>query len=230
MSKIKFVFIDIDDTLFDFKRSEALSIRETLKALSIMPTDETVALYSKINKSLWEALERGEIERERLLTRRYELLFEALGVTRDAKEAQSIYEAKLSASYFYLDGAVELLSSLSGKYKVYLASNGTAKVQDGRIAISGISKYADGIFISERIGHNKPSREFFDACFASIDGFSRDGAIMIGDSLTSDILGGKNAGILTCLFNPLKKPCDGKIKADFEVGSLSEILPLLERL
>ena len=159
-----------------------------------------------------------------------ELLFEEIGVCADAKEAQRIYERQLSQTYYYLPGAEELLKSLVGKYKIYLASNGTAIVQDGRIALSGIGKYADDIFISEKIGYNKPSIGFFEGCFSKIESFEKEYAIIIGDSLSSDILGGINAGIKTCLFNPKGITVSENIKPDYEVRELSEIPTLLERL
>ena len=102
MSSIKFVFFDIDDTLFDFKRSEATALSETLTELGISPTEETVSLYSRINQGQWEALERGEVSRDVLLVRRYELLFESLGIARDPRKAQKIYEKRLIETYYYM--------------------------------------------------------------------------------------------------------------------------------
>ena len=227
---IKYLFFDIDDTLFDFKRSEKFALSRTLEAFGIEPSDEMISLYSRINRSQWEALERGEVTREVILFRRYELFFRELGVEADPKAAQKMYEKQLSQTYYYLPGAEALLEKLQGKYKIFLASNGTAIVQDGRIALSGIAKYADDIFISEKIGYNKPRREFFDICFERIEGFDKEYAIMIGDSLSSDILGGINAGIKTCLYNPHNLPARDDIKPDFEVKSLDEIPKLLERI
>ena len=227
---IKYLFLDIDDTIFDFKRSEAEALRGTLSELGIEPREETISLYSRINQSQWEALERGETTRDALLIRRYELLFEALGVSCDARSAQKIYERRLSQSYYFLAGAQDALSELFGKYKIYFASNGTAIVQDGRISLSGIDKFAEDIFISERIGHNKPSREFFEACFERIEGFRREEAIIVGDSLSSDILGGINAGIKTCLFNPKGKELTGNITPSYVIYELKELRTLLERI
>ena len=227
---IKYLFFDIDDTLFDFKRSEKVALSKTLLAFGIEPSEEMISLYSRINRSQWEALERGEVTREVILFRRYELFFKELGVEADPKAAQKMYEKQLSQTYYYLPGAEELLKKLQGKYKIFLASNGTAIVQDGRIALSGIAKYADDIFISEKIGYNKPRREFFDISFERIEDFDKEYAIMIGDSLSSDILGGINAGIKTCLDNPHNLPGRDDIKPDYEVSSLEEIPKLLERI
>lgn len=229
MSKIKHVFLDLDDTIFDFHKSEGVALSGMLQELGIEPTQETVDTYSKINRACWESLERGETTREKILTERFRLLFERLKNDADPFKAQRIYEGNLAREYHYVNGAEELISSLFGNYKLYLASNGTARVQDSRIANSGIAKYFDGIFISERIGHDKPSREFFEKCFSYIEDFSKDEAIIVGDSLTSDILGGINAGIKTCWYNPHRKPGRADISPDFEIKSLDELLDILRR-
>ena len=88
-----------------------------------------------------------------------------------------------------MPGAEQLLETLHGKYHLYICSNGSKKVQDSRIASSGIAKCFDGIFISEELGLNKPDKRYFEACFAQIPDFKRESSIMVGDSLTSDIKG-----------------------------------------
>jgi len=227
---INTVFLDLDDTIFDFRASEGKALSDMLQSLGVMPTKETLTLYNKINRGQWERLERGEATRDEILVRRFEILFEMLGVSLSPKEAQRIYEHNLSLEYIYIDGAEQLLCELSGKYRLYLASNGTAKVQDSRIARSGIAKYFDGIFISQRIGYDKPSREFFECCFKEIYGFSKETAIIVGDSLSSDILGGINAGIRTCRYNPEGKPSTADITPDYEIRHLSELPRLLESI
>ena len=230
MSEIKHIFLDLDDTIFDFHKSEGAALSEMLRQLEIEPTPEILARYSKINKSGWERLERGETTRDRILTERFEILFAELKKDADPRIAQRIYEGNLANEYHYIDGAEALLSSLFGKYKLYLASNGTARVQDSRIECSGIAKYFDGIFISERIGYDKPSREFFEKCFSLIPDFSRDETIIVGDSLTSDILGGINAGIKTCWYNPNSKTPRRDIIPNYEIKALDELVDLLRRI
>lgn len=229
---IKTVFLDLDDTIFDFRACERVAISKTLLAFSVDPTDEIVERYSEYNKLQWEALERGEITRDEVITRRFKLLFESLGMEVDPWQVQALYEHNLSMEHIFMTGAESLLSSLRalGKYKLYAATNGMEIVQRRRIRESGIDAYFDGFFISECIGCNKPSREFFERCFAEISGFDKSEAIIIGDSMTSDIKGGRDAGILTCLFNPRKKKISGDIIPDYEIESLDQIIPLLERL
>ena len=226
---IKTVFLDLDDTLLDFHRSEAVAISETLAGFGIEPTEAVKKRYSEINRSMWEQLELGNMTREEILVRRFELLFEELGLDIDGMEARRTYEWNLGSSYFYIDGAEALLSELSKKYHLYLMSNGTAAVQDRRIAASGIDKYFKGIFISEKVGYNKPSREFFDLCFKQIPDFSKDESIIIGDSLSSDIQGGINAGILTCHYNSRGEEKDG-IVPSYTIKALEELPLLLESI
>ena len=223
---IKTVFLDLDDTLLDFHRSEAVAISMTLSGFGIEPTEAVKKRYSEINRSMWEQLELGNLTREEILVRRFELLFEELGVDVDGMEARRRYEWNLGGSYFYMEGAEALLTELSAKYDLYLMSNGTAAVQDRRIAASGIAKYFKGIFISETIGYNKPSREFFDLCFAKIPDFDKTESIIIGDSLSSDIQGGINAGILTCHYNSRGEKKDG-ITPDYTINALEELPSLL---
>ena len=224
------VFLDLDDTLLDFKQAEAVALRKTLTQLGIEPTAETVARYSAINQSQWELLERGELTRDQVLHRRFDILFETLGVRRDSHAVQAIYERQLAVGHYFIPGAPELLETLFPRYDLYLVSNGTATVQTGRLESAGISRYFKAIFLSELVGHNKPDKAFFDHCFAAASGLRRDQSIIVGDSLTSDILGGRNAGIRTCWFNPKGKPPRADIPADYEISALSQLPPLLGRL
>lgn len=227
---IKNVFLDIDDTLLDFHRAEANAIRKTFSEMGLEPTDEMIEHYSEVNLSQWQALEKGLITREKLLTHRFDILYAELGLTLSSKKTQSIYEEYLSREAYFIGGAQELLDALYGRYRLFIASNGTAYVQKGRIGKTGIAKYFEKIFISEHVGFDKPSKEYFDACFAQIPDFSREESIIIGDSLSSDILGGINAGIKTCWYNPKGKTHGGEVVPDFEIRSLAELPKLLESI
>ena len=226
---IEFVFLDLDDTIFDFHAQERVAIAETFREVGAPVSDAILDRYSEINRSRWKLLEEGKLTRREVLLSRFELLFAELGISADAERTQAIYEYRLGCGYVYMEGAEQLLSELYGKYKLYIASNGTATVQDRRIAAAGIEKYFNGIFVSQRIGAEKPSREFFNGCFDKIKDFDKSRAIIVGDSLSSDILGGKNAEILTCYFNPKKRCVEGVIP-DFEISSLDELPKLLEKL
>ena len=194
---IKNVFLDLDNTILDFHRTEREAIEKTLSNFGLEPTEEVISKYKAFNRKCWEALERGEMTRDEVLFGRFEFLFSSLGKSVSAQDVQHFYERRLSEGAYFIDGAEEMLKELFGKYKLYITSNGTAFVQDRRIAASGIAKYFDGIFISERIGANKPSEKFFDGCFEIMGSCDRDKTVIVGDTLSSDILGGINAGIHT---------------------------------
>lgn len=143
--------------------------------------------------------------------------------------AQASYEYLLGIGHYFVDGAPELLQALKDKYELYIVSNGTASVQDSRLESAGIAPYFKDIFISERLGADKPTKKFFDIVFSRIEGFERDKAVIVGDRLSSDILGGINAGIKTCWFNPKRLPGKENIPADYEIHALSELPELLEK-
>lgn len=227
---IEFVFLDLDDTILDFHKAEALALTDTLLVLDVEPTAERLALYSRINAAQWRRLEAGELTRLEVLTTRFDRFFAEIGVQRSSIDAQRAYEARLSQGHFFIDGAVEMLEALSERYAIYLVSNGNLRVQEGRLKSAQISRYFRAVFISEQIGADKPSRIFFERCFAQIPGFRRECAIIVGDSPTSDIRGGINAGIRTCWFNPHGRPGNPEIPADYEIRSLAELEPLLRSI
>lgn len=228
---IKYVLFDVDDTLLDFGKAEAAAIRKTFERIGIDPTDEIVRRYSEINNEQWRLLEKGVITRSEVLTRRFDILFAELGLTHIPSEmAQASYEYLLGIGHYFVDGAQELLKALEGKYELYIVSNGTASVQNSRLKSAGIIPYFNDVFISEELGFNKPTKEFFDACFARIPGFEKDKAVIVGDRLSSDILGGINAGIRTCWFNPKGEAPDPEIPADYEISQLCELPALLEKM
>lgn len=227
---IEFLFLDLDDTILDFHKAEAIAIRKTFRFFGIEPTDAVCSRYSECNKLHWQMLERGELNREQVLTGRFAMLFVELGVQVDPVQCARVYEDFLSVGHYFLPGAEEILQTLSGKYRLFLASNGTAKVQAGRLSSANISHYFEKIFISQEIGADKPSQAYFDRCFAKIPGFCREKAMMVGDSLTSDILGGKNAGIATCWVNSRHAPDREDIRPDHEIEMLADLPALLETL
>lgn len=227
---IRNVLFDLDDTLFDFHKAEKIALTKTLVHFGIDPTEETLALYSTINAAHWKRLELGEISREEVKVGRYRELFETIGVECDPVKATAYYESMLAIGHYFMPGAPELLEELYRKYRLYIVSNGTAKVQEGRIGSSGIAKYMEGIFISQILGANKPDKQFFDICFAEIPDFSLSETVIIGDSLSSDIKGGINAGITTVWFNPKGIENDSDIKPDYTIKELSEVPGLLSQI
>jgi len=227
---IEFLFLDLDDTILDFHKAERLAIAKTFQGFGIDPTEEVLNRYHLINKAHWQMLERGELTREQVLVRRFAALFEELGVKADAEACAKAYEKNLSIGHYFLPGAEAAVEALSKKYRLFLASNGTATVQKGRMTSANLYRFFEKVYVSQELGYNKPAAEFFRKAFEQIPGFDPEKAIMVGDSLTSDILGGIHAGIKTCWVNPSHCPPDPKIPADYEIESLAQLEALLETL
>ena len=226
----EFLFLDLDDTILDFQKAEHIALSKTLRSFGLEPTERVLKRYNLINKAHWEALERKELTREQVLVGRFQTLFEEMGITVEPVSVARAYEDNLSMGHWFLPGAEEAVEALSKKYKLYLASNGTAKVQAGRLKSANISRFFEEVFVSQELGANKPSLEYFEKCFARIPGFEKSKAIIVGDSLTSDILGGQNAGIATCWVNPHHKAGREDIRVDYEIEALSQLEDLLEGL
>ncbi len=226
-SMIKNILIDLDDTILDFKTSEARAVTDTLLHFGFTPTREAVELYSKINDEHWKKLEQGELTREQVLVGRFQVLFDKLGITADSYAARVYYENSIKQCVDFIEGAKDLLESLHEKYSLYLVSNGTAVVQDSRIKIADIGKYFKGIFISQRVGYNKPSPLFFEKVFESIVDFKREETIILGDSISSDIAGGRGVGIKTCLFS---NNVENWQFSDFYISKLCDFYDILKEL
>ena len=227
---IEFLFLDLDDTILDFHKAERNALSKTIRQFGVEPTEEVLHRYHLINKWHWEQLELGTLTRAQVLTGRFRMLFAELGLDVDPEKMQAGYEHNLSIGHWFLPGAEEAVDELSKKYRLFLASNGTAVVQKGRMTSANLYRFFEKVFVSQEIGHNKPSKAYFDACFAQIPGFDPAKAMMVGDSLTSDIRGGNNAGIRTCWVNPNHAPRDPQIHVDHEIEALSQLEALLETL
>lgn len=227
---IEFLFLDLDDTILDFHKAERIALAKTIRDFGVEPTEHVLHRYHIINKLHWEMLERGELTRAEVQVGRFRALFEELGVAVDAAAVTAKYSENLAIGHYFMPGAEEAVEALSKKYRLFLASNGTASVQKGRMTSANLYRFFEQVYVSQEIGHNKPSKAYFDACFARIPDFDPARAMIVGDSLTSDIRGGINAGIKTCWVNPAHDPGRPDIRPDYEIEALSQLSALLETL
>ena len=225
MSRYSVILFDADGTLFDFSACEREAFREALSMSGAVPSDEMVAAYKKINDDLWKSLERGEIEREVLVFRRFEIFAERYGLALDAMKMAEDYVRCLGEKTYLIEGARELLDSLYGKVRMYIITNGVERVQRRRYELSGFYRYFDGIFISEALGVNKPDPRFFEYVCEHIDLFSLKDALVVGDSLSSDISGGIGFGLDTCWYNP--ENISTSLAPTYTVSSLMSVLPII---
>ena len=226
---IEFLLLDLDDTILDFHKAERIALSKTIRDFGVEPSEAVLDRYHHINKWHWEQLELGVMTRDQVLVGRFHQLFEELGMEVDAAACMKRYERNLSMGHYFLPGAEEAVKRLKEHYRLFLVSNGTATVQHSRLTSAGLYPYFEQVFISQEIGYNKPDKAYFDRCFERIPGFEQEKALMVGDSLTSDIKGGINAGLKTVWINPAHKAC-GDIRPDYEIEGLSDLEGLLESL
>lgn len=228
---VKDILFDLDNTLFDFHADERAALEKTFREFALPLSDAVRARYSAINESLWKALERGEVSRSEVKKRRFYMLFEEFGLSPGlADGAAERYLVYLAEDFHFMEGAKELLDVLEKRYRLFLVSNGNLSVQEGRLTKAGIKHYFSDIFISEVLGAEKPDKRFFDLAFAQVADFDPARAVIVGDSLTSDIAGGINAGIRTIWFHPGEDEPQPNIRADFEIKKLKDLPDLLQKL
>lgn len=224
----KTLLFDLDDTLFDFKAAEKYAITALMEELAIVPTEEKIQTYSQINQSFWNRFEKGLIKKDTLLVERFESFFQEHQLKVDGKEMDIKFRTYLEKSHFLIEDSINLLNSLSPHYDLYAVTNGVSKTQYRRLSDSGLNHYFKDVFVSEDTGFQKPMLEYFNYVFNRIPDFETHHTMIIGDSLTSDILGGQNAGIDSCWFNPQRLARPSHIHPTYQITRLKELETLLK--
>lgn len=219
--KYSTALFDLDGTLLDFASAEKQGFFAVMVKHGIPCDINVYERYSAINDSLWKAFERKETTKEEIGTKRYEMLFDEMDITADAEQVGKDYKELLAGMGILYDGAIELCERLISKgVKLYAVTNGTAHIQAKRMAVSGLDKVFIKTFVSEEVGCQKPDKEYFDYVFENIEEKDKSRILIIGDSPTSDIKGGINAGIDTCYFADKPHP---DINPTYVAGSYEEV-------
>ncbi len=223
---IKAVFLDIDNTLLDFTACSRLSMQKAFAECGLYYSESMYDAFHRVNDRLWLQIEQGTLTREQLHATRWNLVLRELGMQGDGQAVEARFLEHLAIDAVPIDGAYELLEYLYPRYTVCIASNAPYEQQLRRLTTVDMLRYFHKQFISEKLGAAKPSAAFFEACFAQLDGITPQESIMIGDSLTADIGGGKAFGMHTCWYDHTKS---GKIahEAEYTVSSLQEIMTIL---
>lgn len=227
--KYPIVFIDADDTLLDFPAGEAVAFTKSMHDLGVDSGAESFSIYKQENAVIWKEHEKGLISIDQLKTKRFARFFARMGINASASDAGRLFLEYLGESDHLLPGAVELLEALQEMgASLYLATNGYPEVQRSRLELTGIGKYFSGLGISGEMGFKKPDNRFFDALhrIASTRGRHRE-ILMVGDSLSSDIAGGINAGLDTCWFNPGGLSSPPETLPTYDVRTLADIIPIV---
>ncbi|WP_068780599.1 YjjG family noncanonical pyrimidine nucleotidase [Paenibacillus sp. GM2] len=227
MKAYRTLLFDVDDTLLDFKAAERLALRLLFEEQQMELTEEIEAHYEHVNQGLWRAFEEGRIDRHEVVNTRFALLLKEYGHEVDGVLLEQRYRSYLEQGHQLIDGALELISALQGGYDLHIVTNGVSKTQDRRLRDSGLHPMFTNIFVSEDTGYQKPMKEFFDYVFARIPDFNPQRALIIGDSLSSDIKGGQLAGMDTCWYNPIGKENNTDIVPTYEIRTLQELYQIL---
>ncbi|WED55490.1 YjjG family noncanonical pyrimidine nucleotidase [Exiguobacterium profundum] len=225
MKRYEAILFDIDDTLLDFKQSEHVALEQLLASFNVRMTDEVKSRYVDINSGLWRAFERGEVDREEVLIGRHTKLFDSLGLTVDGPQVEQQYRDYLHAGVHMIEGALEIVQTLSAHYPLYIVTNGVTETQFKRLESSGLLPYFQDIFVSDATGSQKPMKPFFDYVFDRIPNVEPEKGLIIGDSVTADIAGGRMYGLDTCWFNP--NEVAATIESTYEIRHLNELKSLL---
>lgn len=218
---------DIDGTLLDFDAAERIGIRKSFEHFALGPcTDEMLAAYSVINTKHWERLERGECTKHETMVERFVEFFARYGIATNAERFNDYYQHVLPETVVFRPNGWETVQALQKKYRQYCITNGNLPVQRKKLHDSGLDTVFCRSFISDEVGHEKPSLAFFQIVLNEID-VKPEEAFVIGDSLTSDIRGANNANIPCCWYNPSGKPAAGNVKIDYEIRDLAELISIL---
>ena len=235
----KLVLIDLDDTLFDYPKTEETAFRNTFEELGFFMESELgnakkEEIYEKIkdrykdvNLQLWKDLEKGAVDKDRLKVVRFEKIIEEFDLKYNPYEMSELYLKKLGEGIFPFEATEKLCEYLHSKYKVGIVTNGIKEVQHSRIENSAIAEYIDKIIISDEVGVNKPDKRIFEYAMNYFEIMDKSEVIMIGDSLGADIKGGQNAGIDTCWVNFKNIVNDTGSVPKYEVKKLEELFEIL---
>ena len=227
LPRYRIVLFDADQTLLDFKRSEPAALTEALAVMGIDADADMLNKYSEINDAIWKRLERGEITKSDLKTARFAEFCNHYSLSLDVEKLAAQYLASLATKSFLLDGALEVCRTLSQHCRLYIITNGIAAVQHGRLDRSPIRPYFQDVFISDELGAQKPEKAFFERAFLRIPDFNVADALIVGDSLSSDIRGGILMGIDTCWLNPCDAKAPDDMKITYTVKRLEDTVPLV---
>ena len=221
---IRAVLIDVDDTLLDFDRCAAISITKAEQETGVILPEDRFAVFKRVNRQLWDRLQAGEYDLSYLRTIRWNTMFAEMGVEGDGVEFEYHFERALEKSAEPVAGAKDLLKTLSRHFPVFAASNAPSGQQEERLRLAGMDRYFAGVFVSGDLGFSKPDPRFFEAVLSALP-YPPETLVMIGDSVSADILGAKPFGMQTVLFDP--HSASKGDEADATVRALCEIPAVL---
>ena len=225
MAKYKYLLWDIDGTILNFELAERAAIRSLFDRFKLGEcSDEMLMYYSQINKRYWQLMESGKIKKDKMLVERFIEFFSYKGINADiAAEFNKEYQIALCDTIVFNDDAIDIIKHQKKTCKIIIVTNGTEVVQEKKLERSGLNNSVDNVFISELVGFEKPNIKFFEKVILEVGIKDLKEALIIGDSLTSDIQGGHNIGIDTCWYNPKNEENTTLLNPTYTIRNLHEL-------
>lgn len=228
MKKYDLLLFDLDDTLIDFSADQKLAFKYAFETMGYEYTDNVLEQYKKINGIVWNKLEKGEIKTVAdLYEERCKILFKIYDINETTDKFNDLLDKGFQENGTPFEGVENVLKKLRKRYKLAIITNGPKSQQYTRLKNAKISQYFSYVFVSEEIGYNKPDIKFFEYMFEKLEEKDKTKMLIIGDSLTSDIQGGINAGLDTCWYNVDYKENMTTINPNYEINKLDELLSIL---
>ena len=225
MAKYRYLLWDIDGTILNFELAERAAIRSLFERFKLGDcSDEMLMYYSQINKRYWQLMESGKIKKDKMLVERFIEFFSNKGINADiAAEFNKEYQIALCDTIVFNDDAMDIIKHQKKTCKIIIVTNGTEVVQEKKLERSGLNDIVDNVFISELVGFEKPNIKFFEKVILEVGIKDLKEALIIGDSLTSDIQGGHNIGIDTCWYNPKNEENTTLLSPTYTIRNLHEL-------
>ena len=225
MAKYRYLLWDIDGTILNFELAERAAIRSLFERFKLGNcSDEMLMYYSQINKRYWQLMESGKIKKDKMLVERFVEFFSYKGINADiAAEFNKEYQIALCDTIVFNDDAMDIIKHQKKTCKIIIVTNGTEVVQEKKLERSGLNDIVDNVFISELVGFEKPNIKFFEKVILEVGIKDLKEALIIGDSLTSDIQGGHNIGIDTCWYNPKNEENTTLLSPTYTIRNLHEL-------
>lgn len=226
MKEYRFLLLDADYTLLDFDADMEAAFRSMFARCFPGTAFDGFyhRSYERCNNRWWDRLERGECTKPELFHGRFADFLKETSLPGDPTVINAAYFEELARGGTLLSGALELVQQLNLHHELYIVTNGNAPSQKARLERSGLLRYVKDYFVSEDAGAAKPELRYFEYVFSRIPGFQKEQAIVIGDSLSSDIQGACNAGLDSLWYNPGRLKNEGKLPITFEAANFEEVL------
>ena len=227
MAKYKYLLFDVDDTLFDFHKAEEKSFYQVMNEFGIKADDRMLHDYSLFNKSCWEEFQEGRNDQKSIVVKRFKLLLDHYGYVRDATAMNEAFLRAVSQNTCLFPESYEVCKRLSKTHALYMITNSVPSVHRGRMEHNVLKDFFRDMFISGEIGYQKPSPEFFDAVFSTVEGMEKKDTLVIGDSPTSDLQGANACNIDCCFVNRSGISLPESISATYTVSDLNGLFDIV---